>query len=155
MGDKKLDNIVVGLGKKFSDVTIVMHEVIARHAGLSGTDHKYLSLLSDAKQLTAGELSKRSGLTTGAVTGVIDRLERQGFVRREFVKNDRRKVVIVADEEAIAQVLGHSADLLKNKIMKLVKSFSDSERVIIEKYLSDAIGVMEQVTAELSENSAK
>lgn len=65
------------LGRQFSDATILMHEAIANKAGLTGTDHKYLGYLTRHGPMTAGELAKYTGLTTGAVTGLIDRLEKK------------------------------------------------------------------------------
>jgi DNA-binding MarR family transcriptional regulator len=58
--------------RAYSDASILMHEAIARQAGLSGTDHKYLGLLIEKGKLTAGDLAQLSGLTTGAVTGLIE-----------------------------------------------------------------------------------
>ena len=63
--------------------------------GLNPTDHKCLGLLVDAgRPVTPGELAALTGLTTGAVTGVVDRLEAAGFVRRTRDPEDRRKVGI-------------------------------------------------------------
>ena len=50
--------------------------------------------------MTAGDISKRSGVTTGAVTGLIDRLEKGGFVRRKASESDRRKVFVVAEGDS-------------------------------------------------------
>src|SRR5438067_7436953 len=100
-----MDNDVIKgvrkLSQQYSYTSIQMHEAIARKAGLSGTDHKYLGFLLVKGQMTAGELSKLTGLTTGAVTGLIDRFEKNNLVKREFVKDDRRKVIIVPDIEKI------------------------------------------------------
>jgi DNA-binding transcriptional ArsR family regulator len=93
---KKISLETIGrLGKQISDTTILMHEAIAKKAGLTGTDHKYLSLLIDKGKLTAGELSTLTGLSTGAATGLIDRFEKKKLVKREFDKTDRRKVYII------------------------------------------------------------
>src|SRR5690606_41687184 len=75
--------------------TIQMHEAIARKAGFSGTEHKYLGFHIEKGQMTAGELATLSGLTTGAITGMIDRSEKQTLVKRMFSADDRRKVSIV------------------------------------------------------------
>src|SRR5882762_5867505 len=92
--DEKIRSISA-LGKSFSDTTIFMHEVIAKKAGLSGTDHKYLGLIIENGPVSAGELSKLTGLTTGAITGLVDRLEKKKLVKRKFDKSDRRKIVIM------------------------------------------------------------
>jgi MarR family protein len=52
--------------------------------------------------MMAGQLAQRLSLTTGAVTSVIDRLERRRFVRREPDPGDRRKVIVTVNQETIA-----------------------------------------------------
>ena len=74
-------------------------EVLSGHAtadalGLGATDFFCLNLLSLAGPLTAGELAQRTGLTTGATTRMIDRLEDAGFVRRGRHRSDRRQVIV-------------------------------------------------------------
>ena len=61
----------------------MFHQAIADRLGLNVTDHKCIDLLLMKGPLTAGELAGMTGLTTGAITAVIDRLEKAGFVRRE------------------------------------------------------------------------
>ena len=63
------------LSQQYAYTSIQMHEAVARKAGLPGTDHKYLGFIMEKGQMTAGELSTLTGLTTGAVTGLIDRFE--------------------------------------------------------------------------------
>src|ERR671924_218613 len=60
--------------------------------GVNGTDLHCLNAIENAGGLTAGELARETGLTSGAVTGVIDRLERAGFARRVSDPGDRRRV---------------------------------------------------------------
>jgi DNA-binding MarR family transcriptional regulator len=79
---------------------VVRHNVeVAAQAGLGGSDAQFVGFLQVHGPLTAGRLAELSGLSTGSVTGVIDRLERTGFVRRERDATDRRKVVVVPTEE--------------------------------------------------------
>src|SRR5687767_10391279 len=66
----------------------------AAKLGISPSDLRCLDLVQASGGMTAGELSRASGLTTGAVTAVIDRLEQAGFVRRLRDGSDRRKVNI-------------------------------------------------------------
>jgi DNA-binding transcriptional ArsR family regulator len=87
---------VVGreLGREVSARMVMFHQAIAERLGLNATDHKALDLLGRAGPITAGELAELTGLTTGAITGIIDRLEKAGFVRRENDPKDRRRVII-------------------------------------------------------------
>src|SRR3954465_12200843 len=92
------------LSQHYAYTSIQMHEAIGRKAGLSGTDHKYLGFLIEKGQMTAGELSTLTGLTTGAVTGLIDRFEKKKLVKRRFAEDDRRKVIIEPNTENIMAV---------------------------------------------------
>src|SRR5438309_10315862 len=86
---------LAALGRELSGVTLMLHSRLAEQLGLSATDHKCLELAMRAEgPLTAGRLAELSGLSTGAVTGVIDRLERAGYVSRARDPNDRRKVLV-------------------------------------------------------------
>jgi DNA-binding MarR family transcriptional regulator len=64
----------------------------AERLGVNRTDLHCLNAIENAGGLTAGELAEETGLTTGAITGVIDRLERAGFARRVVDPEDRRRV---------------------------------------------------------------
>lgn len=66
----------------------------AQRLGVSETDLHCLNIIENAGGVTAGELAAESGLTTGAVTGVIDRLEKKGFARRVSDPADRRRVKV-------------------------------------------------------------
>jgi DNA-binding MarR family transcriptional regulator len=71
----------------------------ARLLGVNDTDLDCLNIIERRGGVTAGELAEESGLTTGAVTGVTDRLERAGFARRSRDEADRRKVVVAVTPE--------------------------------------------------------
>lgn len=138
------------ISRQYSDTSILMHETIARKAGLSGTDHKYLGLIIQQGELTAGELAKMTGLTTGAVTGLVDRLENKKLVKRQFDKNDRRKIIIVPQVDHTMKLLTPLFSELQKKTGKLIASFSDKEIQIIEKYFLSAIQVMKETTEKLN-----
>jgi DNA-binding MarR family transcriptional regulator len=69
-------------------------KAIAERAGLNDTDFECLDVLDWSGPITAGELARRVGITSGAVTGVMDRLERGGWVRRAADPADRRRVIV-------------------------------------------------------------
>jgi DNA-binding MarR family transcriptional regulator len=138
------------ISRQYSDTSILMHEAIARNAGLSGTDHKYLGLLIEKGELTAGEFSKLTGLTTGAVTGLIDRFEKKKLVKRQFDKGDRRKVIIVPNIQNTRKLLEPIFAELQEKTTNLISSFSKNEIQIIEKYFLSAINIMNDVTNKIN-----
>jgi DNA-binding MarR family transcriptional regulator len=87
---------------------VVLHNhVVSQRVGLGASDSQLLSLLGVHGPLTPGRLAELTGLTTGTVTGVIDRLERGGFVRRERDTADRRKVLVTPVPQAMATLGEH------------------------------------------------
>ena len=92
------EDVIAGLLAFISGV--VLHNVeVAQRVGLGGSDAQFVGLLRVHGPLAAGRLAELSGLSTGTVTGVLDRLERAGFVRRERDATDRRKVLVVPTDE--------------------------------------------------------
>lgn len=148
----KQDNDI-GLRKssqQYAYVSLQMHETIARKAGFSGTDHKYLGFFLQKGALTAGELAAFSGLTTGAVTGLIDRFERKKLVKRQFDKNDRRKVIIVPNSEKIIALFEPFYKEFQEQTEKLIATFTDKEITVIESYLLQAIKLMSETNNKLN-----
>jgi DNA-binding MarR family transcriptional regulator len=137
------------ISRQYSDTSILMHEAIARKAGLSGTDHKFLGLIIQHGEMTAGELSKITGLTTGAVTGLIDRLENKKLVKRQFDKDDRRKVKIVPNQQNTMKLLEPLFKELQEKTLKLISTLSESEIHTIENYFTSAIKIMNETKEKL------
>jgi len=74
--------------------TAIVDELAGELMGVNRTDGRALDLLEQRGQMSAGELARESGLTTGAITGVVDRLERAGYARRVADPSDRRRVLI-------------------------------------------------------------
>jgi DNA-binding MarR family transcriptional regulator len=139
------------LTQAYAYTSIQMHEAIGRKAGLSGTDHKYLGFLIEKGQMTAGELANVSGLTTGAVTGLIDRFEKKKLVKRQFDKDDRRKVLIIPNTKNIMDLLAPLYKEFRSKSENLTASLSDKEARIIEAYFVKAIEIMNETTNKLNE----
>lgn len=135
------------LSQQYAYTSIQMHEAIGQKAGLSGTDHKYLGFLIRDGEMTAGELANLTGLTTGAVTGLIDRFEKKKLVKRQFAEGDRRKVLIVPNTKKIMALFEPLYKEYRSKTEKLIASFSAGEIKIIEAYFSKAIEIMNETTA--------
>src|SRR5580658_4174877 len=80
--------------RKTGSLMQVMSQAAADKIGINATDLNCLNILSFSGSMTAGELARATGLTTASITGVIDRLEQSGFVRRERDAGDRRRVLV-------------------------------------------------------------
>lgn len=131
------------LGQRYAYTALQLHEAIARKAGFNATDHKYLGFFLQRGALTAGELARLTGLTTGAVTGLIDRFEEKGLVARQSDGRDRRKVVIVPDTRKISDLLRPFYEKFQTESEALLASFSAGELEVLERYFSKAIVLME------------
>jgi DNA-binding MarR family transcriptional regulator len=98
--------------------------------------------------LTAGELALKTGLTTGAVTAVIDRLERAGFARREDDPHDRRRVIV----SVVSQRLGEIERLFRAfaaSFSELAARYKDRELAVILDFMTRCREGLHQSTLEL------
>lgn len=147
---KELTSRVKKLNQQYAYTSLQMHEAVGRKAGLPGTDHKYLSFFIQKGEMTAGELARLTNLTTGAVTGLIDRLEAKDLVKRKLAKDDRRKVIIEPDIPRIMTFLSPLYESFRAKAEEMNASFSNEELKVIESYLVKSIKIMDEITHELN-----
>jgi DNA-binding MarR family transcriptional regulator len=118
------------LGRETGTLTAVRQTRLAERLGLSGTEYRTLELVAQSSgPLTAGRIAELTGLSTGAVTGVVDRLERAGFARRVRDADDRRRVLVEvvpaepARDEPAVEALGD-----------VLSSFSPGELEVVERF---------------------
>src|SRR5712672_4038437 len=83
---------------------VIFGQTVAGRLGISSSDLECLDFLNLEGRVTAGRLAEVTGLTTGAITGVVDRLEKAGLVRRERDDHDRRKVFIATVPETAMKI---------------------------------------------------
>jgi DNA-binding MarR family transcriptional regulator len=136
-------------GREMSTATIMFHSALAQQLGLNVTDWKCIDLVDRFGPLSAGKLAELTGLTSGAITGVVDRLEKAGFVRREPDPHDRRRVIIRAVYDRMAEletVFGSFVAALDD----LNARYSEAELVLIRDYMQNAIAVMQREAAKLN-----
>src|ERR671938_1930656 len=94
MEREEIIRYIVEKFKEMSTETIMFHQAVADVLGLHITDHKCLDLIHRFGAMPAGRLGELTGLTTGAVTGIIDRLEEAGYARRTNDPKDRRRTIV-------------------------------------------------------------
>jgi DNA-binding MarR family transcriptional regulator len=92
------------------------HEVVAASLGLNPTDLRCLELAASEPEMTPSRLAELSDLTSGAVTGVLDRLERGGFVRRESDPTDRRRLLVRVDPERFGELEAQYAPVIARAV---------------------------------------
>src|SRR4051812_12864216 len=110
-------------------------QTVAIRFGLSESDVEALELLLDTGAATAGRLSELMGLSTGAVTRVIDRLEQAGYVRRIPDSSDRRRVVVELVPEKMEAMEATMAKF-GDKSAAEMKRYSDDELTVINDFLT-------------------
>lgn len=134
------------VGREHSDATVLFHAAVASRFGLNPTDYKTLGLLERLGPLSAGEIARHSGLATASVTNLIDRLERKGFVRRRADPKDRRRVVVEAVPERLAD-LANLYSSTRRSLARLLDRYSEQELAVIADFLGRNA---ERLRAELS-----
>lgn len=126
----------------------------AEAAGLHASEWYALSLISLEGPLTSGELSTRTGLTTGATTRLVDRLQRAGYVRRVADPADRRKVLI----EPVADALSGIEDLVapaRRRLAEVLAHYSPQEQDVLFDYFTRAAPAYREATREIRETTAR
>jgi DNA-binding MarR family transcriptional regulator len=128
-------------------ITMIAQVVLFNHAanaslGLGASDSQFLTLLRTRGPMTPGQLSEATGLTSGTVTGVIDRLEKADLVRRERVSSDRRKVLVVPTPDAadrLAPTYAGQAAMLQQVLARR----TPAELETIMRFLGDLVAKSE------------
>jgi DNA-binding MarR family transcriptional regulator len=136
------------LGRTLTAQAIAYYEALAERLGLNATDLRALELVISVPQVTPGRLAELTGLTTGAVTGILDRLEKAGIVLREADPNDRRRV-IVRLRPGRAEQLANALQPLGHATEALLARYAPAERAAIRDYLTRASDAVAQETARL------
>ena len=133
---RELLNRIWDLGRTMSTQTVFLHQALAQSVGLNATDTKCVDLILRAPDaaVTAGWLSDRTGLTSGAITHILDRLERQHVVERLRDTQDRRKVLIRVRPESLRPLIP-KYEAMGKEFLRVVEQYSDKELALICDYL--------------------
>ncbi|HSD56378.1 MAG TPA: MarR family transcriptional regulator [Candidatus Saccharimonadales bacterium] len=131
----------------YSTRTILFHAMVAEKLDLHPTDHKCVVFLLDGRK-TMGQLAELTGLTMGAQTASVARLERGGYITRKNDVDDRRKVYIELRHEGLEKMSVYFAPL-SEAMQKLESRYTSDELEVIHKYMADAATVLQQETDRL------
>ena len=105
----------------------LLGQVSAERIGINVTDLNCLNIVALAGPMTAGELARATGLTTASITGVLDRLEDGGFVRRERDAKDRRRVIVTLNPGPGLREIGPTFGPLVRAWRDAAACYSDEE----------------------------
>lgn len=132
-------------GRELSTAVVAFHEAVGARLGVTAVDQRALALIAGKGPLSAGELAKEINLTPGAVTGVADRLERAGLVRREPDPGDRRRVVISAVPGAFGPVFAGLAEAMD----ELTARYTPEQQQVIADWVVRTVEVLKEQTRRL------
>ena len=118
-------------------------ERVARRFKLSRTDMRCLDILGRLGPMTAGQLSEESGLTTGAVTFLLDRLEAAGMVKRRRDTDDRRRVWVEL-VPAAQKKLQHAQQPIVEEMKQVTQRFKAEDLAIVRDFMREAKEVFER-----------
>jgi DNA-binding MarR family transcriptional regulator len=135
------------VGHGLSEQMAQYHGAIAERLGLSRADHKALDLVCTAGPMTAGQLAELTNLTTGAVTGLVDRLEQAGVVRRERDPQDRRRVIIQPSSAVLS--LTAIFESLTHALGEVCSEYTDQELTTILDFIERTVVVLQAETSKL------
>lgn len=140
--------IVHTLGRDLSTATVMLHTAVADRVGLRTTDHKAFDVLLRHGPMTAGRLAEWLGFTSAAATGVIDRLERQDYVRRESDPEDRRKVIVVPNPARAGAIFALLQPLAAD-VAALTAQYSDDEVRAIHDFLTRTVRALDDLARSI------
>ncbi|WP_245578900.1 MarR family transcriptional regulator [Cucumibacter marinus] len=140
---------LVAAQRSSQNASDMLDEAYARLLGVNRTDALCLDIIQRFGKVTAGQLAERSGLTTGAVTTLVDRLEKRGYVRRERDPVDRRRVFIELSEsskEFGAMVYSPIGELFEPYCSRM----TDAEFAIVAGYLEASDRINRELAAVIA-----
>jgi len=144
---KEMEELIASqMGREMGARTILFHQAIANLAGVSITDLKCLDYVHRGGDVTAGDLARMTGLTTGAITAALDRLEKAGLARRERSEVDRRKVYIRLCESPRGARIAPFYEALGQEASRMISHYSMRELETIKDFCERCIEMMRRQT---------
>jgi DNA-binding MarR family transcriptional regulator len=136
-------------GREHSNAAVMFHAAVGARMGLGLTEEKTLDLLEREAALTVGEIAARTGLAPASVSGLIDRLERKGFVRRVRDRADGRRVIVEIDREHVASFGALFATFVAG-LEALYAGYSDEQLEVILDFLRRSAAIQREATGEVA-----
>jgi DNA-binding MarR family transcriptional regulator len=131
-------DVVESVRWMIASAVLFSHQV-AEQLKLGASDAQFLTLLDVHGPLTPGRFAAMTGLKTGTVTGVLDRLENAGLVRRERDSADRRKVIVSLTDDSRARVDPHYQGQA-DQMLQLLARYDDEQLAVITDFVGTIAG---------------
>ncbi|CAM3417913.1 MarR family winged helix-turn-helix transcriptional regulator [Isoptericola cucumis] len=149
VGTSGHDDPAARMGTELSDAVVLFHDALGSLMGLSAPDHKALGILRREGPMSASALARRTGLTAGAVTGLVDRLERGGHARRERDPDDRRRLVIAAGGPVSPGLAAAFAGLGKG-MAEVTAQFTPAELAVVARWVELTTATLREQVDEIA-----
>ena len=134
--------------RNVSGLGVLHSQDIAARLGVNSTDLECLGVIAEGEPVTAGDLAKATGLTSGAITGVVDRLVRAGFASRERDAADRRKVFVRALPAGLARARP-LFEPMRQRMEAALNAYSDAELEFLLHFLDRSLAAARAAIDEL------
>ncbi len=146
------ERMLEALGREMQKLiaeVVLFNQAVADRLGMNPTDLQCLNILSEAGPVAAGRLAEETGLTTGAVTGVIDRLERAGYAWRERDPNDKRRVIVHPLPQRARAEIGPLYTSIGRSFAEMCSRYDEGELALILDFVTRSHSLNREETARL------
>jgi len=145
------DELINALQESTNEI-IFLNNALAASLGLNTTDFRCVNLLMRYGPVPAGKLAELTGLSTGAITSVVDRLEKAGYVKRLNNTKDRRtKIIKLVENKQLAKM---QSNFFQNRV-DLMESYSNQELEVIIHFTKHMVKSSKRLRVELSISKGK
>ena len=144
-------------GREFTTAVVLFQEALASKLGLNATDYRCLELIIRKGSMTAKALAEEVHLTTGAITGIVDHLEKAGYVKRLENPKDRRSIIIepLLTHKQLHEKTGNIMDSYQTAMGELFKRYNAEQTAAIVDFLKEFVKVLKEQASKIQGASVK
>ena len=154
LGKKELERQTLLAVRDYNFSNVLLRNTIVEKLGVNITDWECLGLLLQKGVSTPTELAKHTGLTSGATTAMLDRLERSGIIERRRNPEDRRGTLIVVVKKKAADLTALFASVRRAQ-EQLLSSYTEKELEILLDFINKLAKVLDQESRKIQNNIQK
>ena len=140
--------------RRAGSIMQLLGQMSAERIGINATDLNCLNIVALTGPMTAGDLARQTGLTTASITGVLDRLEEGGFVRRERDPKDRRRVIVNLNAGPGLREVASTFGPLVQAWRAAAAAYSDDELHLLLEFQRRIEGIVREQLARLRGDGA-
>lgn len=153
MAEEDIDRGIL-FGREFTTSVVLFQEVLASKLGLNATDYRCLEFILRMGSMTAKALAEEVHLTTGAITGIVDHLEKAGYVERLENPKDRRSIIInpLVTHKQLGEKTGRIMESYRAAMTQLFKRYNAEQTAAIVDFLGEFVKILKEQASKIQEN---